>query len=115
MQIQVKSVRSEQYVLDEVVTATITTKATTSTTKINSNNNYYYKEFEWVRQFYIQGFAHYNVIILLYLHYVVAIIVVVGFVVLKMHTWWHEPMAELLNMWLKLELRLVLFLLLYNY
>jgi FTO C-terminal domain len=37
-------------------------------------------EFEWIRQFYIQGENHY-----------------------ALHTWWHEPMQELLELWQKLE------------
>jgi hypothetical protein len=40
-------------------------------------------EFEWIRQFYIQGQAHYD-----------------------RHVWWHEPMKELLKLWGELENRI---------
>ena len=39
-------------------------------------------EFEWIRQFYVQGSAHY-----------------------ALHTWWHEPLRELLSFWTQLEQR----------
>ncbi|CAN0357542.1 unnamed protein product, partial [Hapterophycus canaliculatus] len=37
-------------------------------------------EFEWIRQFYVQGRAHH-----------------------RLHSWWHEPMQELLRFWSLLE------------
>jgi alpha-ketoglutarate-dependent dioxygenase FTO len=52
-----KSVRVEQLALNEV-------------------------EFEWIRQFFVQGAVHY-----------------------ELHTWWHEPIKVLLSFWLQLELR----------
>ena len=52
-----KSLRSEQLALNEV-------------------------EFEWIRQFYIQGPLHF-----------------------QLHPWWHGPMAALLELWGKLEQR----------
>eukprot|EP00752_Nemacystus_decipiens_P001669 g1621.t1 len=39
-------------------------------------------EFEWIRQFYIQGRAHH-----------------------ALHTWWHEPLQQLLRFWSLLESR----------
>ncbi|CAM9521839.1 unnamed protein product, partial [Discosporangium mesarthrocarpum] len=39
-------------------------------------------EFEWIRQFYIQGSAHYN-----------------------LHSWWHQPLKDLLGLWSQLESR----------
>ena len=40
-------------------------------------------EFEWIRQFYIQGAKH-----------------------KELHIWWHAPMDELINFWKQLECRL---------
>lgn len=42
-------------------------------------------EFEWIRQFYIQGSHHYT-----------------------LHAWWHEPIRELLRLWGELQTRLTL-------
>ena len=42
-------------------------------------------EFEWLRQFYIQGSHHYT-----------------------LHAWWHEPMQELLRLWGEFQARAVL-------
>lgn len=42
-------------------------------------------EFEWIRQFYIQGKRHYEI-----------------------HNWWHVPMQELIKLWGKLEYRTLL-------
>ncbi len=53
----VKSLRSEQLALTEV-------------------------EFEWIRQWYVQGPLHH-----------------------QLHTWWHAPMQVLLDLWQRLELR----------
>jgi mRNA N6-methyladenine demethylase len=39
-------------------------------------------EFEWIRQFYVQGKRHY-----------------------ELHTWWHQPMQELLELWSRLDAR----------
>lgn len=41
-------------------------------------------EFEWLRQFYVQGDKH-----------------------RALHVWWHEPMAELLRLWDQLQSRLI--------
>jgi len=41
-------------------------------------------EFEWIRQFYIQGQKHYD-----------------------LHVWWHKPMHELLDLFVTIEKRLV--------
>ncbi len=40
-------------------------------------------EFEWIRHFYIQGSAH-----------------------MQLHSWWHEPMRQLLDYWGKLAARM---------
>jgi hypothetical protein len=39
-------------------------------------------EFEWIRQFYVQGSKHY-----------------------ELHSWWHKPLIELMDLWLKLSVR----------
>jgi alpha-ketoglutarate-dependent dioxygenase FTO len=41
-------------------------------------------EFEWIRQFYIQGAKHY-----------------------RLHEWWHEPMQTLLQIMEEIEKKLV--------
>ena len=41
-------------------------------------------EFEWIRQFYIQGSKHF-----------------------EMHVWWHQPMQEMISFLLQIEQRLV--------
>jgi hypothetical protein len=41
-------------------------------------------EFEWIRQFYIQGKLHYD-----------------------LHVWWHQPMQELLALLLNIEQKIV--------
>eukprot|EP01038_Epipyxis_sp_PR26KG_P004497 gene4497-6353_t len=60
LKLSCKSVRSEQIVLDEV-------------------------EFEWIRQFYVQGSHHYNI-----------------------HAWWHGPIGEFMKLWSALEKRTLL-------
>ncbi|CAM9870026.1 unnamed protein product, partial [Choristocarpus tenellus] len=39
-------------------------------------------EFEWIRQFYIQGRTHYD-----------------------LHLWWHKPLSDLIGFWVRLEVK----------
>ena len=39
-------------------------------------------EFEWIRQYYVQGSLHH-----------------------ELHTWWHAPMIVLMDLWMRLEQR----------
>jgi mRNA N6-methyladenine demethylase len=45
-------------------------------------------EFEWIRQFYIQGQRHY-----------------------ELHKWWHQPMQTLMELYKQFDLKLILILL----